>query len=708
MTRRTRQALLIALPVLLVTLMGFGALFATADGAATVFLPLVVRSPAVEEPRDVMPAEVRAAVVNDIADFIENLPHEDFEAETAQILARLRAHPEIETAVADDTGGMIWATFSDGVTLYIFDEEHAPPSEDPTAQRALSPASSPPGTAGPVPAAAPEILPPAMPGSSAPAVGPPSGIPNLWYRLLDGLGPGYRSTNPIPDIQAMLDEAGYRGFAGEASLTALRHVGNDGVFYLRTHGLPGNEETGRPAAFSTSTLYKGEFETDLIAADYAYGRLGLMLIRYRWYRRRPEPAYAITDAFIDRYWNNFADNSLVYFDACHGITLDAIIDVLRQKNASVIMGWNGRLRPGPAQDTSRFVFDRLLGANVFQSEDPSQRPFDYVSVFDAHIGPARDHGHCPVEGSTLEFRTGPGSFGLLAPSIKRMEIREGPEELIIHGLFGPDPAPQPREVTVQGEPLIVDTWDPHEIRVAGFTADKEGEVVVTVMDRESNAVPITSWRDWEVRGTVWWVGWISPLIEVIDNETVELVWALDIRADVHSYREAPGAEPVKPEIDFWQAARSSSFRWDHSAYHNYHPHVGESGSCRIKGGGSLDWYDLEHEEWFWVYFPDLDEGQFGSWGSLNTEAERMTVWAPYYRPGAEETCTYRDGRTFDPVWGGAQFFHIDETIGIFPVEVTFGSESYDIEQGHKPALPELVGPWDAELHWQPVQAQHAP
>ncbi len=700
MTRRMRQALLIALPVLLVTLMGFGALFATADAGATVFLPLIVRSPAVEEPRDVMPAEVRAAVVDDITDFIENLPHEDFEAETAQILARLRAHREIETAVTDDTGGIIWATFSDGVTWYIFDDEHALPPEDPTAQPALSPTSSAhgPGGAGTVPAVGAETLSPGMPGSSTLAAGPPTGIPNVWYRLLDGLGPAHRRTNPIPEIQAMLDEAGYRGFAGEASLTALRHVGNDGVFYLRTHGLKANLETGRPAALSTSTLYQGEFETDLIARDYAHGRLALMLIRYRWYRMRPDTVYAINDAFIDEYWGNFGRDSLVYIDACYGITFDPIIDVLRQKNASVIMGWNGRLRPRTAQDTSRFVFDRLLGANVFQREDPPQRPFDYVSVFDAHIGPARDHGHCPVEESTLEFRTGPGSFGLLVPSIKRMEIREEPEELIIHGLFGTDPGDGQRQVTVQGEPLPVDTWTEDEITVAGFTADKEGEVVVTVERRESNAVPITSWRDWEVR---FMTTWTPQYAESMNGHwMVELVWELDVRADVHSYREAPGAKPMKPEIDFWQVARPSTLRWAHSAYYKL-----LAFSYEIQDSGSLDWYDFEGRE-ISQHDLTLSLDHFGAGGSLNMETERMTVWAPYYRRGANVRCEDPWGgveyRPMDPVRGGTDNFS-PETGFLFGFEVTFGG--YDIQGGRK---TESGQAHNLELEWYDASANHVP
>ncbi len=711
MTRRTRQALLIALPVLLVTLIGFGTLFATADAGATVFLPLIVRSPAVEEPAELLDHETRFAVIEDVNAFIDQLPHEDFEAETEAILNRLRSHPEIQTAVADDTGDTIYAIFTDGVVWYIFEKTYVPPPNQAAGEAGATfsgfPDGGPRGVYGSVARLSRDPLPSASPSAAALTSADGAGIPyDNTYLLMNGLGGVHDRSNPISDIETMLKAAGYEGEAREASVEELRRVGGVGVLYLRTHGIQKNELTGVPNALSTSTLYTAEAPCDLTAEDMAYGRLSLARATHRrWegFRGRMDTLYAINHRFIRYYWSDFSEDSLVYLDACHGITFFDIITALRLRNVSVVFGWNLRVRPQTARDTSRFVFDRLLGANVFEPEDPPQRPFDYASVFAAHIGWNRDHGYCEDELSQLSARPRPegGGFGLLAPSIKRMEIREGSEELIIHGLFGTDPGDGQRQVTIQGELLHVDKWTEREITVGSFTADKEGEVVVTVMERESNAVPITSWRHWEIRGISTWTPEYAESMN--GHWTVELVWELDVRADVHSYREAPGAEPVKPEIDFWQAARPSTLRWTHGAYWNL-PVVW----CEIEDSDSLDWYDFEGRD-ISRHDLTLPLDHFGAGGSLNMETERVTVWAPYYRRGADTRCEDPWGDVgydeLEPVRGGTGNFSV-ETGELFPFEVTF--DGYDIEGGDKTWSPEWLHTHNLELEWDGAPARSAP
>ncbi len=640
----TRRLLWVALPILLITLAGFGTLWATAGAGSTVFLPLVVRAPALEEPAELLPHEIRLAVIDDVTQFIAHLPHEDFEAETQDILARLRSHPQIESAVADDTGEMIWAVFTDGVTWYISEEPYVPREGEAAPAPDTSPAHSPggEGRSETVTAAATGMPSAASESSSTATSGAPAGIPaSDAYRLLNALGGVYDRTNPIPWIQAKLDSAGYGGDVADGSVEELRAVGGEGVLYLRTHGLAANEERGRPSAFSTSTLYTAEAPCALTAEDLAYGRLALMSATHRRWQSflgRPDTLYAITHRFITYYWDPFADDSLVYIDACNSITFDDMLAALRAKNVSVVMGWSGRVRPATIQETSRFVFDRLLGANLFRPENPPQRAFDYGSVFARHIGLGRGYGYCSAEGSTLVAAPLNGGFGLLAPSIKRMEIKEEPEELIIHGLFGQDPGDRHRKVTVQDEALPVDTWEPDEIRVAGFTPDKEGEVVVTVDRRESNKVPITSWRQWEIRATrdeTPTVHLLNGGGTIVDPPVVELVWKLDIRADIHSYRDAPGTEPIRPSIPFYQAARSSTFSWQHTgaviAYN-------DAFRFEFEGDGTLTWYDLEDVErgYYGYYVP---QGVFGAAGSIRMDAEtkHIRLCAPYYRTGGVRT-----------------------------------------------------------------------
>ncbi len=623
----TRRLLWVALPILLITLAGFGTLWATAGAGSTVFLPLVVRAPALEEPAELLPHEIRLAVIDDVTQFIAHLPHEDFEAETQDILARLRSHPQIESAVADDTGEMIWAVFTDGVTWYISEEPYVPREGEAAPAPDTSPAHSPggEGRSETVTAAATGMPSAASESSSTATSGAPAGIPaSDAYRLLNALGGVYDRTNPIPWIQAKLDSAGYGGDVADGSVEELRAVGGEGVLYLRTHGLAANEERGRPSAFSTSTLYTAEAPCALTAEDLAYGRLALMSATHRRWQSflgRPDTLYAITHRFITYYWDPFADDSLVYIDACNSITFDDMLAALRAKNVSVVMGWSGRVRPATIQETSRFVFDRLLGANLFRAENPPQRAFDYGSVFARHIGPGRGYGYCSAEGSTLVAAPLNGGFGLLAPSIKRMEIKEEPEELIIHGFFGEDSGAHLRKVTVQGERLPVDTWTEHRIKVAGFTPDKEGEVVVTVNQRESNEVPITSWRGWVVSYGVDQ----SPPDQPPKTIVQEGRWQLDIRADVHSYRESPGGELVKPLIPFYQAARSSTASYEHLGEYYFDAGEGNWYHVQATGGGPLSWTNMEPPDSYGgVHKSDWPQ-VFGVRGAIDMEDERLII-----------------------------------------------------------------------------------
>ncbi len=726
MRRRTRQLLWMAVPILLITLAGLGTLLAAAGAGATVFLPLVVRAPALEEPAESLPHEIRLAVIEDVTQFIADLPHEDFEAETHDILARLGSHPEIESAVADDTGDMIWAVFTDGVTWYIFEEPYVPLEGEATLAPAGSPADSPGGggRSGTVTGAANWMLLPASESLSPAASGAPAGIPvSDAYRLLNALGGVHDRTNPIPQIQAMFDSAGYTGIVGDASVQELRSGGGEGVLYLRAHGLAANKERGRPSALSTSTLYTAEAPCALTAGDLAYGRLALMSATHRRWQSflgRPDTVYAINHRFITYYWDGFDEDSLVYIDACTSITFDDILAALRAKNVSIVMGWNGRVRPATAQDTSRFVFDRLLGANVFRPENPPQRAFDYGSVFARHIGPGRGYGYCSAEGSTLVAAPLNGGFGLLAPSIKRMEIKEEPEELIIHGLFGEDPGAHHRQVTVQGEPLPVDTWTEHRIKVAGFTPDKEGEVLVTLNQRESNKVPITSWRQWEIRATADQTPWVQDGrgCSIIEPPVVELVWKLDIRADVHSYRDTPGTEPIRSQIPFYQAARSSTFSWQHTGVYDTPEDVAIKFRYEIEGEGTLDWHDLEEiDHGYWGY--DVPEGVFGAAGSIrvDTETKHITLCAPYHRPGAVETqiCLVEIGDICGPgdifsqtqlpsKEGGCCLLGSETWDLFFRREIEF--DGYDI-----PAGDDERHEYYRDIHtltWQAAQARHVP
>jgi len=116
--------------------------------------------------------------------------------------------------------------------------------------------------------------------------------------------------------------------------------------------------------------------------DLTHQRVVYMLFRNDFWSQKglsdPSRHYGITSNFISQYMS-FADNSLVYVDACDGAR-DQVRDAFKNKNGSLFVGWNERAEIGVLGKTARYVFDRLLGANKFAPESPEQRPFGYDAL----------------------------------------------------------------------------------------------------------------------------------------------------------------------------------------------------------------------------------------------------------------------------------------------------------------------------------------
>jgi len=666
-------------------------------------------------------AEKRHKAIEEVMDFVESLPFEDFDAETKEIVAFLQSHSAFEAAGANETGDTIWAIFNDG-TLYFIVESNFLPSDETLARQDFSADhllfSSLSGMA-----VAPNeamIKQDGITGtllSTSAASNPAQGanIPaSNEYLILRGMGNYFdyhriferEGINHIPEIQSMLEGGGYIGREEEpleASLETLRSldINNVGVLYFWTHG--GNADVGvgqqaeRRGALWTTTEANFFLEMGLLAEDLAahrVGKLSMLDRRHFWEHKARPTHYAITDLFIDHYWGTFSDDSLVYLDACSAVTYDPIVESLAGRNASVVFGWNRVVTAGVQANTSRFIFDRLLGANQFRPENPPQRAFDFRAVFAQHIGPGSGYGYCSRHGATLEFRPADGSFGILAPSIERMLIDEENEQLHIYGIFGEDKFdPNHRQVTVEGEPLAVNDWAGDLIIMDGFSPDKEGVIVVEVDKRKSNAVPITSWRNWEIRYIQTW--YTGPWGELISEYTLHL----DLRGDVHPYRERPGGEPIEPQISFIQVTNNSL-----GTYRHHGTKESESEIEVLSGDGDLSWYSAESGNGYMELPPE----SFRAFGTINMEESRMLLNP--VRTGAEGTSTRTSKRTgstaemSQPFGMGGLW-----SLNGYLIEVLL--EEYSIVKGQRetdPQDPYYVEWMITKYEWERADARHAP
>ena len=104
-------------------------------------------------------------------------------------------------------------------------------------------------------------------------------------------------------------------------------------------------------------------------------------------RDKPVWHYAITKQFVHEYMT-FAENAVLYVDACNGSTPNAepFRDFMIKKATSgkaTYIGWTAPKSSLAGTPTSRYLFDRLLGAHdqSVPMQDPNQRPFDVAAIF---------------------------------------------------------------------------------------------------------------------------------------------------------------------------------------------------------------------------------------------------------------------------------------------------------------------------------------
>jgi len=225
-----------------------------------------------------------------------------------------------------------------------------------------------------------------------------------------------------------------------------------------------------------------------------------MIVNYGYFGAFVETkVYGITSQFIRQYWHDFSPNSFVFIASCGGDSRDALAikNAIKAKGASVYAGWTDTVRDTMGSNTSKFVFDRLLGANKVYAEGDGfkQRPFDYQSV--AADLPLHGLGHDLISGGNLQFTQFENTkFRLLAPSIWFMQVDEYSKLITLQGEFGDDPGQNSRAVVIGGQSLNVLTWSNNQILadlpVAG--PGSSGEVIVTVRQQKSNTAYLTEWE----------------------------------------------------------------------------------------------------------------------------------------------------------------------------------------------------------------------
>lgn len=447
----------------------------------------------------------------------------DQAAALESLAAYMRSRPEFAEAGVSEEYGCAWARFADGRVLVFRND---PP---PTAGESIVENRGCTGTLR-------------------------TGQPVGRARVLQCLS-GYADATPW--LRDWLRSAGYDVSADLENPTVerLRGVqGQDGVFFISTHGGGGVADRGQGPTFCLMTTtpvtdendrrYESELKDhSLMILDC----LGTPTTRVR--------RYAITAKFVQDNMR-FGPNSLVYVDACYSNDRE-FREACFGAGASLYAGWTGTVLDWVSARAALFMFDRMLGANATKaSEVPPQRPFDYARAYSDlvtrgwHRNPTGIMPSAAGESSgrdlivnptvpTLVFTPGPtGDCGALAPSIEFVKVDELPDGvstgtsyMTAFGQFGDDPGEGERSATFDGAPLRVLSWTPCEItcEIPATGPSYSGNVQVASRGHKSNVVPLTSW----------WVR-VHYALDYFEGAcTDEFTLLIHLRFDVHGYRREP-------------------------------------------------------------------------------------------------------------------------------------------------------------------------
>jgi hypothetical protein len=536
--------------------------------------------------------QTRSAVLSNIGQKMKSLAGQPNDSVDQQITDFMKTIPQLTNVKLRD--GLISANFTDGRFLVIYDNLRY----DPANNRSV----------------------PRRSGTRA-AMGQPYAAPAEVFLALGTFlnQSSHGGPDAAPDVANYLRTgASYAVSQPDASVEALKHVNGDGVFYIHTHGgvidLPPHTDpvitqgVTKSFALWTTTPRDENRENPLSAQsdrqlqdDLFFGRLGYAYEAQNDVLGVPslEWHYCITPAFIQHYGWKFAPDSFVFINACSSASADAgeLGQAIKDAGASVYAGWTDEVDNGIANNTARFLIDRLIGANQYKPPAQKLRPFIRSDVQPAMLAAGLGHSSVVVDGKPhvadllLAVLDVPdqaeGGFGILAPTIRNLEVDEPDRLLTLNGSFGDRPKDHSEKVTLGGHDLAITSWALDKVVCslpgeAGYV----GDCVIHTYGHESNHVPLT-----EIHGRLT-VEQDSDILDIIDdNGTIHrhtvatslLNVDVYIRADVHWWRTHLTDDPKQSQpFAVWAAPWSV-------AHHTHSGTVRDDGAQvgTISGGGDL-------------------------------------------------------------------------------------------------------------------------
>jgi hypothetical protein len=199
---------------------------------------------------------------------------------------------------------------------------------------------------------------------------------------------------------------------------------------------------------------------------------------------------------------------------------------------------------------------------------------------------------------------------------------QGEAVLTLYGIFGSDPGEEGL-VTINGQVVKVKQWA-HDKIVVQLPPSQQpngaGDVVVTVRDHPSNAVPLTLWHG-AFRYSV--DDQVNAVCDISNEMNQTFAFDLYLRADVHPYREKPADTPIYPEQVHFGVAQDSSAAWTFG------------GSCHLKLGYTLCTME-QSGSGNWAAYTPQDTTGFEFNGSISPQSKSLQMEFEIESPDAPQ------------------------------------------------------------------------
>ncbi len=353
--------------------------------------------------------EQRQAVIDSIPTMLAGKRADDPGAARDALIAKFQQDPTIEEAgISQD--GSVWARFTDNRLLIVAMNNPTPIADD--AVLPTGPFDKLRIEDGAAPAKATTAIESTAKPSRSHLDQKYSLPSSTAFHMLNGYDDDYNGVET--HLSNLSDWLGQRGYSDQTSgghgmtLKKLKSVQNAGLLYVHAHGGVGylREDEADPDSatypvygLGTLTFLNDDHRStdDKIQIDYYLKtrQLGYLIMPKLGrdniedvLRFRPiaSTAYFITKDFVLNHMS-FAPGSWVYVDAC-GSADAGFRDAFLKQGAGVVLGWSSGVRHLDAQETSEYLFSRLLGINSLGSakfakaESKPQRPFPLSDMLD--------------------------------------------------------------------------------------------------------------------------------------------------------------------------------------------------------------------------------------------------------------------------------------------------------------------------------------